>query len=334
MSTYQEIISQLSERQYKPVYLLHGNEPFFIDKITDFITNNVLTEAEKGFNQTIFYGRDTEIGSIIETAKRYPMMAEKQVVIIREAQDLKQLEKLDGYLANPVESTILVFAYKYKKPDGRKKFAKLIKKHGVVFESKTIYDNQMSKWVESYVHQHQRKITPKATLLISEYIGSNLSLASNEIEKLFISIPEGGHIDDNAVSEVIGINKDFNIFEFQNAFGTRDFKKAMQIAIHFGNHQKEHPYVMVISQLGKYFTNLVLMYFSPKASRNDLARMIGVNPYFMDDFYTAKSNFGAGSAVKAIELIREYDVKAKGVNSSGIPSGELLKELVFKIFNN
>ncbi|MFT4755148.1 MAG: DNA polymerase-3 subunit delta [Salibacteraceae bacterium] len=333
MSTYPEIISQLQKKQYKPVYLLHGSEPFFIDKITDFIQKNVLTEAEKGFNQTVFYGRDADVGAIIETAKRYPMMAERQVVVIREAQDLKRIDELEDYMAKPVDSTILVLAFKYKKPDGRKKIFKNIKKTGIVFESKAIYENQMQKWVEEYVHQHKRNITPKATLLISEFIGPNLSLASNEIEKLFITVAEGELVEDHTVSEVIGINKDFNTFEFQKALGNRDVKKAMQIALYFANHQKEHPLTLTLTSLGRYYSNLILMYFNPKASKQDIARMIGVHPYFVDEFFTAKSNHSAAGAVKAIELIREYDLKSKGVNSAAVLPGELLKELVFKLLN-
>ena len=315
------------------MYLLHGNEPFFTDKITDYISTNVLTEAEKGFNQTIFYGKDTEIQSIIETAKRYPMMAEKQVVIIKEAQDLKQIDKLESYMENPVESTILVFAFKYKKPDGRKKVFKSMKKHGVVFESKTIYENKLERWIEGYVHDQKRKISPKATFLVKEYIGSNLTLVANELEKIFISVPEGEQINDTVVSQVIGINKDHNIFELINSLGERDYSKAMKITIHIGDHQKENPYVLIMSQLAKFYSNIILMYFSPKASKQDLSRMLGVNPFFMDDYYTAKSNISAQAAVKAIEIIREYDLKGKGVNSAAMTPKDLLIELIYKFFN-
>lgn len=334
MADYNSIISQLEQRQYKPVYLLYGDEPFFIDKITDFIAENVLSDTEKSFNQTIFYGKDTDIRSVIETAKRYPMMADKQVVIVREAQDLKKIEELDQYMTQPVESTILVLAMKYKKPDGRKKVFKEMKKQGVSFESKPVYENQMQKWISEYVHFSNRKISPKATVLILEYIGNNLSLISNELGKIFISIPEGAEITDQNVSDIIGLNKDYNTFELQNAVGKRDFNKAMQIAIYFGSHQKEHPFTMSLYILNKFFTNILLMYFSPNAGKNDMAKLLGVNPYFLEDYYTAKRNFPAGSAVKAIELLRKYDLKSKGVNSSSIPSGELLKELIYKILKN
>ena len=334
MKVYQEILSQLQKKQYKTVYLLYGQEAYFIDKITDYISQNVLTEAEKGFNQSIFYGRDVTASQIIETAKRYPMMSEKQVVIIREAQDLKGLDELESYTQNPVESTILVLAYKYKKPDGRKKVVKNIKKNGVVFESKSIYENQMQSWVSGYVNQHKRNITPKATLLISDYIGTNLSLAANEIDKLFITIPEGNEIDDDAVAKVIGINKDYNNFELTKALGAIDNLKAMRIANYFSHNQKDHPLIVTISMLGRYYTQLMLLHFSPGASKQEAARMLGVNPYFVDEFFTAKSKNSGASVAKKIELIRQYDLKSKGVGTGGTPAGELIKELVFKLLRN
>ncbi len=334
MKEYHEILTQLRNKQYKPVYLLYGNEAFFIDKITDFISKNVLTEAEKGFNQSIFYGRDVTAGQIVETAKRYPMMSEKQVVIIREAQDLKNLDALEDYMSQPVDSTILVLAYKYKKPDGRKKVVKEIKKNGVVFESKTIYENQMQDWVSDYVHIHKRKITPKATLLISDYIGTNLSLAANEIEKLFITIPVDGMVDDNAVSKIIGINKDYNNFELTKALGSKNELKALQIATYFANNQKEHPIVVSISILGRYYTQLMLLHFSPKSSRQDVARILGINPFFVDEYLNAKLKNSGASIAKNIELIRQYDLKSKGVGSGVTSNGELLKELVIKLLRN
>lgn len=334
MTSYQEILAQLQNKQYKPVYFLYGNEPYFTDKITDYIANNTLTEAEKGFNQTIFYGRDTEIQSIIETAKRYPMMSEKQVVIIREAQDLKNLDALESYMEKPVESTIIVLAFKYKKPDGRKKIVKHMKANGVVFESKPIYDNQMDKWINDFIHFHKRKVSPKATMLVKEHIGTNLSLAENEINKLFITIPEGEMIDEDDVSNVIGINKDYNNFELQKAVGQLNFPRAMKIVNYFAQNQKEHPMVVTLSVLGKYYTNLMLLYFNPQASKQDIARLIGVNPFFVDEYLMAKSKNPANKVANTIELIRKYDAKSKGVGSGNTRGGELLKELIYKIIKN
>lgn len=331
MATYQEILSQLKQKKYMPIYFLYGDEPFFIDKITDFISKNVLTEAEKGFNQTVFYGRDVNTRDIIETAKRYPMMSSHQVVIIREAQDLKNIDDLEDYMNAPVASTIIVLAFKYKKPDGRKKVVKAMKKNGVFLEAKSIYENKMPEWISEYVHSHNRKITPKATMLISEFIGVNLSLASNEIDKLFLTVKEGEQIDDQTVHEGIGINKDYNTFELQKALGTRDFVKAMQIADYFSHHAKTHPYIVTVSVLAKYYSNLMLLYFTANASRNDAAKMIGVHPFFVDEYFVAKGNYTAQRIVKIISLLRSYDLKSKGVGQAATPHGELLKELIFKI---
>lgn len=331
MATYQEILSQLQQKKYMPVYFLYGDEPFFIDKITDYISKNVLTDAEKGFNQSVFYGKDVQTSEILETAKRYPMMSEYQVVIIREAQDLKNIDDLEGYMQAPVSSTILVLAFKYKKPDGRKKVVKLMKKNGTFLEAKPIYDNQMPKWISEYVHLNHRKISAKATMLISEYIGANLTLASNEIDKLFLTIREGEQIDDQAVNDGIGINKDYNNFELQKALGSRNFLRSMQIVDYFSFNSKAHPFVVTLSTLAKYFSNLMLLYFSPNASKNDAAKIMGVHPFFIDEYYSAKTNYSAQSIVKIIELLREYDLKSKGVGQAATPSGELLRELIFKI---
>ena len=334
MSDFNKIMTQLQKKQYSPVYLLYGMEAYFIDKITDYITENVLSEAEKSFNQSVFYGRDITIGQILETAKRYPMMSEKQVVIIKEAQDLKNFEDLASYMEKPVSSTVLVIAYKYKKPDGRKKTVKNIKKTGVVFESKTIYESKMQEWVDGYIQQGKRKITPKATMLITDYIGTNLSLAANEIDKLFITVKEGETVDDETVSKIIGINKDYNDFELTKALGTKDHFKAMRIANYFSHNQKVHSIIVSISILGRFYTQIMLMHFSPGISQNEAARMLGVNPFFVKEYFTAKSNISGAAAAKNIELIRQYDLKSKGVNSGSTPHGELIKELVFKLLRN
>ena len=331
MNQYQEILSQLKKRQFKPVYLLFGEEAYFIDQITDYIAKHALSEAEKGFNQTVFYGRDADPQAVIETAKRFPMMAEKQVVIIKEAQDFKKIESLESYMAQPIESTILVLAYKYKKPDGRKKVFKNAKKNGVYFESKPIYENQLVGWISDYITQHKRTISPKAQILIAEHVGTNLSLATNEMDKLFISIPAGGTIDDAAVNDVIGINKDYNVFELQRALGNKDFTKSMKIAKYLAAHQKENPFVVISGILGKYFTNLMLLYFKPTTSKQEAARLIGVNEYFVSEYFTAKKNYPAPTIAKIIETIRAYDLKSKGINSGSTPPGDLLIELISKI---
>lgn len=333
MADFDKILSDLKLKKYAPVYLLFGAEAYFIDKITDYISKNVLTEAEKGFNQTVFYGRDADPKAIVETAKRFPMMSEKQVVIIKEAQDLKGLDYLEDYMASPAPSTILVLAHKYKKPDGRKKVIKNIKKNGVVFESKPVYENQMQGWINGYIKQHKRTIDPKANMLLCEAVGTNISIAVNEIEKLFITIKEGDMITPEVVSKGVGINHDYNNFELQNALGERNFLKAMKIADYFSQNQKTHPLVMTMPVISKLFTNIMLMYFTPGASETELSKLLGVHPFFVSQYTTAKRNYPAQKVVKIIELVSEYDLKSKGVNQGSASTGDLLKELVFKIIH-
>jgi DNA polymerase-3 subunit delta len=331
MATFEQILSDLKQKKYAPIYLLYGEEAYFIDQITDYISKHVLSEAEKGFNQTVFYGRDANPGAIIETAKRFPMMAERQVVIIKEAQDLKGIDQLEDYAATPSATTLLVLAHKYKKPDGRKKVVKNIKKTGVVFESKPVYENQMAKWIGGYIGNHHRNIDPKATMLLCEAVGTNISIAVNEIEKLFITCPEGATINAEMVAKGVGINNDYNNYELQNALGEKNLGKAMKIANYFAQNQKAHPLVVTMTLLSKFYTNLMLMYFQPNTSDNELARLLGVHPFFLSQYTNAKRNYPAQQVVKIIELIRTYDLKSKGVNQGGATPGELLKELVFKI---
>ncbi len=240
--TCDQIIGNLKNKIYHPVYFLMGEEPYYIDEISDYIEKNVLTESEKEFNQTIIYGRDTSVQAIVSAAKRYPMMANYQVVIIKEAQDVQKIEELEKYLENPLQSTLLVIGYKYKKIDKRKTFSKLIDKKGVLFESKKLYDNQVPGWINDFVGRKGYRITPKATAMLADYLGTDLSKIVNEISKLILIIPEKAEINENLVEQNIGISKDFNIFELQNAIGTRNIFKANQIANYFRRQPKRKPF--------------------------------------------------------------------------------------------
>ena len=256
--TFDQIIDKLKNKIYYPVYFLAGEEAYYIDEISDYIEKNVLTDTEKEFNQTIIYGRDTSVPAIISAAKRYPMMANYQVVIIKEAQDVQKIEELEHYVENPLQSTLLVINYKYKKIDKRKTFSKLVEKKGVLFESKKLYDNQVPEWINNFVSQRGYRITPKATAMLSEYLGTDLSKIVNEISKLILNIPAKAEINENLVEQNIGISKDFNIFELQNALGTRNIVKANQIANYFAASPKENPLVKTILMLFSYFTKLLI----------------------------------------------------------------------------
>lgn len=331
--TYQEILSELKQKKFRPIYLLYGDEPYFIDKLTDYISKNILDEGEREFNQTILYGRDAAPDQIIETAKRFPMMANHQVVIVKEAQNIRNLDAFEKYAEQPLESTILVFAYKYKKPDKRKKVVKAMAKSGVVFESKTLYDSQIPDWVQQYLHSSGHTITPKASLLVSEFLGNDLSKISNELDKLLLNLDEGKKIDDHDIEKNIGISKDYNLFELQKAIGNKDIFKAQQIALYFAQNPKNHPLVVTLSILSSFFSKVLGLYFMKGVNKMEVAKALKVNPYFADDYINTKRNFPAPKLVENISILKEYDLKSKGVSSGHTPDGELLKELIYKLLH-
>lgn len=330
---FEQIKSDLKNKIYYPVYFLAGEEPYYIDAISDIIENEVLSEAERDFNQTIIYGRDTNPVEIISMAKRYPMMANHQVVIVKEAQNIQKIEELEPYITKPLESTVLVINYKYKKVDKRKSFFKNIGKKGVLFESKKIYDNQIPAWIDKYLHNLGYSISPKAGIMLAEYLGSDLSKIVNEISKLILNIPEKAEINDELIEKNIGVSKDFNIFELQNAIGTRNIVKANRIANYFAANPKENPLVKTIVIIFGYFSKLLIYHQLKDKSKNNVASALSVNPFFVKDYQIAARNYSFGKLILIISFLREYDLKSKGVNSISTNDGELLKELLFKILH-
>lgn len=331
---HQTILNDLKNKVYHPIYFLSGEEAYYIDLIADYIEQNVLDANEKEFNQTILYGKDTDMISVISEAKRYPMMANHNVVIVKEAQHLeKQLDLLEQYLEQPTPSTILVFCYKYKALDGRKGVTKKIKKEAVVLESKKLYDDKIPDWITNYLKAKDYSITPKACLLLANFLGTNLSKLVNEIDKLIINVPAGTTITPEHVEQNVGISKDFNSFELTKAVGTLDVFKANQIVNYFAKNEKEHPLVVVISLLYSFFTNILTYHYTTDKSRNNIAAQLKINPFFVSEYTLAAKNYPIKKAVKVIEYLREYDLKSKGVNSSSASGGELMKELVFKIMH-
>jgi DNA polymerase-3 subunit delta len=331
--TFDQIIEKLKNKIYYPVYFLSGEEAYYIEEISDYIEKNVLTEAEKEFNQTIIYGRDTSVPAIISAAKRYPMMANYQVVIIKEAQDVQKIEELEKYIENPLQSTLLVINYKYKKIDKRKTFAKLIEKKCLLFESKKLYDNQVPEWITNYVSQKGYRMTVKATAMLSEYLGTDLSKIVNEISKLILNVPEKAEINESLVEQNIGISKDFNVFELQNAIGTRNIFKVNQIANYFAASPKENPLVKTIIMLFSYFSKLLIFHQLADKSKNSVASALSVSPSFVRDYEIAARNYSLKKLVDIVSLLREYDLKSKGVNSISTTEGELLRELLFRILH-
>lgn len=326
------IITDIKNGTIHPIYFLMGEEPYYIDGIASFIENSILTEEERGFNQMTLYGRDVSIDDIVSNAKRYPMMAEKQVVIVKEAQDLSRtIENLVSYAENPQPTTVLVICYKYKKLDARKKLAKAIKKTGVVFESKKLYENQVPDWIRRVLAGRGYTITPKAAQMLVEFLGNDLGKVNNELEKLQLIIKPGEQITPQIIEENIGISKDFNNFELQNAIGVKDVKKAFAIVQYFGQNQKNHPLVMTVALLYSFFSKL-LKYHALK-NKGEAASALGVSPYFIKDYQVAAGNYPMKKVSGIISTIREVDMKSKGVGAANMSQGDLLKELLVQIFD-
>ncbi|WP_262732885.1 DNA polymerase III subunit delta [Gaetbulibacter sp. NE] len=334
MDEVKELVSDIRKGHIKPVYFLMGEEPYYIDKLSEFIEDNILSEEEKGFNQMVLYGRDVSVEDIIGNAKRFPMMAEHQVVIVKEAQDLSRtIDKLEAYVANPQPTTILVVNYKYKKIDKRKSLYKAIKKNGVVFESKKLYDNQVPDWIRRVLSGQSYSITPKAALMLAEFLGTDLSKINNELEKLKIVLPEGTEITPEHIEQNIGISKDYNNFELHKAIGDRDTKKAFKIIKYFGENPKDNPMVVTVSLLHSYFSKLLQLHgLNDKSSRN-VASALKINPYFANEYIVAARNYPMKKVSAVIDSLREFDVKSKGVGANSIPQSDLLKELMVRIMN-
>ena len=334
MSDVTKIVSDIKSGNIKPIYFLMGDEPYYIDKISEFIENNILTEEEKGFNQMVLYGRDVAIEDIVDNAKRYPMMADRQVVIVKEAQDLSRtIENLVSYAANPQPSTVLVLCYKYKTIDKRKKLYKTVQKTGLVYESKKLYENQIADWIRRVLAGKKYKIETKATLMLVEFLGTDLSKISNELDKLMVVLPVDANITPKDIEENIGISKDYNNFELRKAIGERNILNVNKIIIHFAQNQKANPLVVTISLLNSFFTQLLIYHSLKDKSNNSVARSLGVHPFFVNDYITAGKNYPMRKVSQVIGFLREADVKSKGVGANALPARDILKELLFKILH-
>ncbi|MGK0325183.1 MAG: DNA polymerase-3 subunit delta, partial [Polaribacter sp.] len=292
MNEIRDIVSDIKKGNIKPIYFLMGEEPYYIDKISDFIEENILDESDKGFNQQVMYGRDASIEDIVSSAKRYPMMAERQVLIIKEAQDLsRNIEKLVSYAENPQPTTVLVLNYKYKKLDKRKKLHKAIAKSGLIYESKKLYENQVSDWIRRVLGGKKYQIEIKAAQMLVEFLGTDLSKISNELDKLMIILPKETIINDKHIEDNIGISKDFNNFELRKAVGEKNIVKSNRIINYFVENPKNNPLVMTISLLNSFFTQLLLFHGLKDKSKSSVAKNLGVNPYFVDEYFIAARNY-------------------------------------------
>ncbi len=310
-----------------------GEEPFYIDKISDYIAEKVLKAEEKEFNQSVLYGKDVEVAQIISEAKQFPFGAEKRVIIVKEAQNIKNIEQLETYLDSPQPSTLLVICYKYKKIDKRKKFGKTLCKKALVFESKRFYDNQVSNWIAKYLNEKGYKIEEKANFMLAEFLGTELSNISNELDKLMLIVKKEEKITASIVEKNIGISKDYNIFEFQQALGSKDILKSNQIVNHFAANPKNHPLVVTLGMLFSFFQKLMTYHSIKDKNRNNVVAELKVNPYFVNQYSSAARNYSQSKLFDIFTYLKQYDLKSKGVNNTSTKDGELLKELVYRILH-
>ena len=333
------VLKDLKAKKFAPIYFLDGEESYFTDLITDYIEKHAIPEHEKGFNQLVMYGKDSQMNAIIGNARKFPMMAERQVVIVKEAQSISDFGKEDAqkiltnYLNNPLPSTILVFAHKHKKLDGRSAIKKEIEKKSVYVNSEKVKDWKLTEWVEGYFRELGHQIEPKAAQLLADSIGNNLEVISNEVGKMLINFPEPTKFNAEHISKYIGINKEYNNFELTKAIGFRDVMKANQIIQYFIQNPKAHPIIPIFSLLYNYFSKIALIHRAGAMPDNQLASAIGVNPYALKEYSVAARNYKLGKVIDVFASIKEADLRFKGVDSGSMEQGEILRELVYKILH-
>lgn len=337
--TPEGILDQLKQRQFAPVYFLQGDEPFYIDTIADYIEEHALQEHEKGFNQVVLYGKDVDVSQVLLQAKRFPMMAERSVVIVKEAQSIADIEKEDGirqleaYLQNPLASTVLVFCFKHKTLDGRKALAKAMQKHAVLLTTKKLYDNQVPGWITSYLKGKGMRATQPAVLLLSEFIGSDLSRLANEIDKLLLSLKPGATVDEGMVQENVGISKEYNIFELQSALIARDALKANRIIHYFESNPKSNPLIPNLTLLFSFFTKLLTLHMQQDKSEQGLRKSLGNRAFLVKEYMQALRTFPPQRCIDIIHYIRVADLQVKGITGGDMGEADILRELVFKVLH-
>jgi DNA polymerase III subunit delta len=326
----EKIISDLKKGAFHPVYWLEGDEEYFIDAIIRFAEENILNESEASFNQTVFYGRDADWASVINACRRYPMFAERQVVIIKEAQAMKDVEKLEGYIDKPLSSTLLFIAYKGKKVDGRTKLAKLLKDKAVLYTSKKLYENELPEWTTQLVSSKGFTITNKALFLLIDHIGNDLSRISNEVDKMVLNLSGRKNITEDDIEQFVGISKEFNVFELQDALGKRDFYKAIRIANYFEHNPKAGPLQLIFPSLYGFFSKVQMVY-GATGNEKSLAAQIGISEWKIREYINAAKKYDPHAVEKNILLLNQYNLKSIGIDDAGTSDGMLLKEMIAKM---
>lgn len=329
--TPEKILGDIKKGSVKPVYWLEGDEPYFIDQVINYAEEKILSQEEASFNLTIFYGRDAAWPDVINACRRYPMFAEKQVVIIKEAQDLKGIEKLENYVEKPLSSTLLFVAYKNKKVDGRTKLAKLLKDKAVFVTTKKMYDSALPEWTSDLVKSKGFSISKKALILLIDHIGNDLNRLNNEIDKLALNLKDRAQITEDDIEQFVGISKEFNVFELQLAIAQRDLYKAMQIVNYFAANPKAAPLPFIFPSLYNFFSKVQVVHAVNSKDEKNVAAALGVSPWFVKDHIAAASKFSYTEIEKILLLLYEYNLRNLGVNDAGTDDSELLKEMVVKM---
>jgi DNA polymerase III subunit delta len=325
------IISDWKKGTYKPIYWLEGEEEYFIDKVMKYAESNILNESETGFNLSVFYGKDADWAAVVNACRRYPMFAEKQVVLLKEAQQMRDIERLEVYIENPLASTVFVVSYKEKKVDGRTRLAKLLKEKGVVLTTKKLYDNQLPEWTEELVQSKELNISQKALMLLVDHIGNDLSRIENEIDKIAINLGKRKSITETDVEQYVGVRKDFNVFELQAALATKNLSKAIQIIQYFEANPKAAPIQLVLPSLYTFFSKVFMIYGLNTRDEKTIATSLGISPFFIKDYLRTTTVYSYADVEKLLLLLSDYNLKSIGINNSGTTDGSLLKEMVAKM---
>lgn len=333
------VLKDLKAKKFAPIYFLQGDEPYFIDLVSDYIEKNAIPEFERGFNQVVIYGKEASVATILSHARKFPMMADRQLVLVKEAQNIPDLGKEDAqkmlisYLTNPLPSTLLVFAYKHKKLDGRSSLKKEIEKKAVLIEAEKIKDWKLNEWIEGYFKELGHQIEPKAAQLLADSIGNNLEVMTNEVGKMLINFVEPTRFNVDHISKYIGINKEYNNFELTKAIGFKDITKANLIVHYFIQNPKNHPVIPIFSLLYSYFMRIALLHRAGSLPESQLAGVIGVNPYGVKEYLIAAKNYKLGKVIDIFGYLKEADLRFKGVDAGSSSEGDILRELVYKILH-
>ncbi len=333
--TPSEIVREINNKTYRPVYLLTGPEPYYIDMVTDYIMKNTISEEEKAFNQTVFYGKDANYIDVINASRRFPMMASHQLIVLREAQQMKDIDNISVYAEKPLKSTILVINYKYSTYPKNKKLYKTVQSGGgAVLESPKLYENKIPEWISSWLARRKLSIDMAASMLLVEYLGTDLGKIANELEKLILSLPGNEKkITSQIIENNIGISKDYNNFELQKALGQKNILKANRIIRHFAENPGKNPFTLTISSLFNYFSKIFLLHFLTDKSKKNIASQLKINPYFVSEYEQAARKYDRPKTAAIISWLRDYDMRSKGFGNSSTSDGELLKELIYKILH-